>query len=605
MEKPKVKDIIAIEEELRTRVYSEVHKQFEEDEKFYELEFKSSLGLPQEVSGDGTVLPTARDLVDTAVDHTDIANMRVHVSKKAIKKGDEVADEMMRKFYLGVAYRTNVESPISPWRVAAKHYWNLGVGVLKTLWDADKWPDKPLRGDDEIDKTYNARIEEWQGKTELSVPILIQAVHPSFYMPDPNHIEPQFVIQSEERPVYAIRKNYPLWKEKKSYSPTDKVRWIEWWDEEWKCYIVDGEYIIRHNGGVVRHNYGFIPYTQMDTGLGNYDSEGSIKNRWVGINRYSRDVLISESRNYSIRDIILKSGAWPWYAAKDDQNGAKIQALKDMSIGYGQIVPLNGITLEKMAPDIPSDALRIQQMMSSDILASHAAPRSVRGMSEQGVRSGADRRLLLAEAGTRYSYATQAFQYGTAKALINCAKLFKNVIPGDVRLWAKTPRDNFDVIIKKEDMKEPFMCDVEFSPISEEDEYRRHDDLRLLVQGLALPPKWAWSRMPDVDPNEIEKMVEEEKFKNDPNIQGVKSQYIAQRLQLALQQKQNAQQLAVQTARPQMMGGPGRMTTHLPQQMVQGSPTQTQAERAKQSGQANVPLNPGQGEGGGGANYVR
>ena len=143
--KPKIEDIIKLEEKLSNDVYGEVHRLFKTDEQFYELDFAELLNLPEEIEDTSTILPTGRDMVDAAVDHTDINNARVYTSRKGMKKIDDEAAEMFRKFCLGLIYRTNTESPISPWRVAAKHFWLYGVNWYKTLWDADMWPSKPSK----------------------------------------------------------------------------------------------------------------------------------------------------------------------------------------------------------------------------------------------------------------------------------------------------------------------------------------------------------------------------------------------------------------------------------------------------------------------------
>ncbi len=57
--------------------------------------------------------------------------------------------------------------------------------------------------------------------------------------------------------------------------------------------------------------------------------------------------------------------------------------------------------------------------ITSDIIAGHAATRSTRGMSEQGVRSSIDRRLMMAEGGMKYAYSRDSFKNGMAKVFIN------------------------------------------------------------------------------------------------------------------------------------------------------------------------------------------
>lgn len=617
MEKPSVDEIIALEKKLREDVYGEAHNEFRDDEKYYELDFNELLGLPTEVSGDGTVLPTARDLVDTAVDHTDISNARVFANKKSLitkpesTKTEDESAEMMRKFGLGLIYRTNTESPISPWRVGAKHFWAYGVCWFKDVWDADMWPDKPSQKKGESDEVYAERIEKWQGETELTIPIILRAINPINILPDPNHIEPQFIIESHEKAYYAISKNYPNWSNPKGKGITNTVKWIEYWDETYKCFLADGEPVIKYGDGVIKHKYGFIPYVEIDSGLGNVDSNGSFKARWVGLLRYIRELLISESRDYSIADIILKKGAWPWYAGEDDQDGAKIRKMTTIDAYYGNIQDFTGIKLTKMQPELPPDYLRVHQALTADILASHAAPRSVRGMSETGVRSGADRRLLMAEAGMRYAHSKDAFQYGTARVLNNCAKLLKYVLPGPVRLWAKTPRDEFDTIIKKELMKEPFAYHVEFAPISEEDEYRRHDDLIRMLQVGLTTKKWSRQQMSNVDALAMEE--DEEKEKIGMGLAEVKQQYINDAWMRATAQKQAAENLRAmgqqvpqgmppQGIPPQGMAPPGGMTTGVPQVAPPGSAQQQQNILRQQRSQA--PIAPGQGQGGGGRRWA-
>ena len=81
--KPEPGDIEKLVTALEYEPYSEIQTKFEEDERFYELNFQDLLQLPDEYRRQGIVLPTARDMVDTYVDHIDISNARVYVNKKS------------------------------------------------------------------------------------------------------------------------------------------------------------------------------------------------------------------------------------------------------------------------------------------------------------------------------------------------------------------------------------------------------------------------------------------------------------------------------------------------------------------------------------------
>jgi len=216
--------------------------------------------------------------------------------------------------------------------------------------------------------------------------------------------------------------------------------------------------------------------------------------------------------------------------------------------------------------------------------------------------------LVLAEAAARYQYSEEAFKHGTSKVLTNCARLMKNVVPGDIRVWAKTPSDSFDIEIKKEKMREPFTCYVEFAPISEEDEYRRHDDLERLVVSGIVSRQWARTQMSNIDPVAMEIEEEKEKLKNDPNIQTVVAQYVGGRLAQAISQRSAAEGLtaglppvAAPMGTPQggQQGGiPRQMAPPITERPPIGSAEKLQTELA--SLRSNKPMKPQQGIGGGG-----
>ena len=40
-----------------------------------------------------------------------------------------------------------------------------------------------------------------------------------------------------------------------------EIEWTEYWDDNYRCYLVDGEPVKRPGGAVVAHGYGCIPYS--------------------------------------------------------------------------------------------------------------------------------------------------------------------------------------------------------------------------------------------------------------------------------------------------------------------------------------------------------
>ncbi len=610
---PTVEEIISLHTRCST-IYGGLQNQFKEDEQYYELDFRELLNLPEEFKGEGVVLPTARDMVDACVDHTDVTNARVFVNRKgtSLISADEV--EMMRKFYLGLIHRTTVESSISPWRTSSKHYWLYGLAVMKTVWDADRWVDKPEQKTDESENDYAGRIDEWRSESTQSIPIVIQAVNPFTIMPDPYEGGGRFVFETRTELVFDVASKYPRWGNPEGKTADKEVTHISFWTPHYRCELYDGEPVLKVKGGVAEHAYGFIPYILIDTGLGNVAHDNDPKKRYVGVLRYIRDLCVSESRNYSINDVVLKRNAYPWFTIEGDN--AEAVTVINQRYGVGNKLP-RGTKIVQQTPQIPSQAIQQHLAITSDYIAAHAAPNVIHGLGESGVRSGADRRQIIAEAATRYQYSSEAFRNGTAKVLTNCAKLMKNVIPGDIRVWAKTPMDEFDIEIKKDKMKEPFTCYVEFAPVSEEDEYRRHDDLERLAQTGIVTRKWARTQMSNVDPIAMELDEEIEKLKVDPAFQQIITQYATGKLMEALTKRSQAESLEnPPPAMPQEMtqgvpqggivpsqnitqqGVPRQMISPIPQVAPLGSAEDLRNKLEQM--RSKTPVNPIQGMGGGG-----
>ena len=566
--KPSVEAILDLYTATKSRYTSSgIIEQWEDDEALYELDFLSELLLPTEFASEGTILPTARDLVDTCTDQTDISNVRVWVNRKGESTKAEEEQELLRKFGLGIIYRNNIEANIAPLRVAAKHYWMHGQTIIKTVWDADRWLDRPEQKTGESEESYAARIDEWRSTHHDSIPIVMQAVHPKNIMLDPFYDGGMFVFETRKELCFNVENMFPGWTNPDKKKVSDTVEHISFWTKDFRCELYDKEPVLKTL--VAKHTYGFIPYVSIDSGLGNLTSDNDLKKRYVGILRYIRDILISESRDYSVGDIILKKSAFPWGYLKGKNTGA----VTKIDQKFGSYTPLpDDVEIVDMAPKVPPDALLTWLGVASSYLSSHAAPNSIRGMGEKGVRSGTDRQQIIAAASTRYQYSNEAFKNGVAKVLSNCARIMKNVVPGDINVWARTPTDEFDIVIKKDKIHEPFTFYVEFSSQNEEDEYRRHDDLERLYKSGLVTKKWARKQMSNVDPIALELEEEVEKLINDPMIQQIQAQVLAGKLMEVMAKQQAAKDAKNSVTSPPGMPMPGIQTAPQGMPITGGEP---------------------------------
>jgi len=603
--KPTISDIMELYKDTENR-YNEsgVFDKFEEDERYYELGFKADLKLPKDFADQAIVLPTARDMVDTCVDYTNIDNVIVKVPILKDKPADKVRAEILRKFGYGVLYRNNVESSIAPLRIAAKHYWLHGLTIIKTVWDADRWVDKPERKEDESENEYNNRIDEWRSEHHDSIPIITQAVSPRCIMLDPSYDGQGFVFETREELVYNVKQRYPQWKNNNGKKITEKVKHVSYWDNNYRCELFDDEPILKVAGGVAKHSYGFIPYVSIDSGLGNISADNDLSKRYVGILRYMLDLLRSESRDYSLADILIAREILTGGFLEGD----RANEVTEFSVKYGEINRLPpGVKFTPYEPKLPPAELGQHLGLSSDYISAHAAPRSTRGLSEAGVRSGSDRRLIQSQAAQRYQYSNQAFRHGVAKVLSNCARVMKNVVPGDIEVWAKTPNDEFDQPIKKDDLKEPFVFYVNFSSESDEEKYRLHDDLERLVSSGIYPVDFAREQLPNVDTERLKRMEQKQVIQKSDAVQQILVQATAGKLAQALQGVELAQQpppppQQQPQGQPQPM--PGNMTQGIPNIAPLGSGQDLQNQLRNQRSQTPMSATQGRGINAGGARYA-
>lgn len=585
--------------------FGSLHANMRTAEKYYELAFKELLGLPTEYADQGVVLPTARSNVDTFADYINIDNARVSISRRDETKDGRESAEQLQKFGMGMIYMTNVQGVVSPWRAAAKHYPLYGLCVFKTVFSADRWPDKPERKKRESDEAYTDRLSKWMNEREGAMPILIQAVNPLTLYFDTATMGETWVIERYEKPLADVLWQYKGWTNPKNrkLEKRDKVDCINYCDRDYRCVLLDGEPVLKVKGGVASHGYRFTYYTLIDAGLGNIDSTGDLSKRFVGINDYLHDVLISESRDYSIVDVVVAKNGMPGGWLEGDRAG-EVKNF-DSSFGAVNLLP-QGVTYHPFEPTMAPDQVTQHFSISRDIIDGFAIPRSLRGQSESGVRSGADRRQILAAAQYRLRYSEMAFKNRTAEVLNKCARILKNVVPGDIRVFAHTPADEFDDVIDKKKIQEPINYHVEFAPVSEEDEYRRHDDIERLHQGLELPLDWCWKQISTVNVRDAKRMRLKGQVRQTPAYQQMISMYVGAKAQEAMTARLGAEALVSGSPSPVPGASPSpQQGQQQPQMAGMVAPVRqvpplgsAQAIQARlQQMRSQTPMNPGQGRG--------
>jgi hypothetical protein len=532
MEKPTKKFIFDRLAELHT-LYSRRNILFDLDDLYYELLFRDKLGLPEEYKDDGVVLPTARDIIDAGTNHISTVYARFFRPMRGTDTAAKEQAEMLRKFDTAMFYRTKIESDTSQWRVAAKHGCIYGMWCFESLYDESKVPDEPEQEANESEEDFKLRMDIYNGELYDVLPIGIRAVHPRNVYPDPNG---EFMIIEETKTIGQVRSEWPEWKAPvvgvttASTGSTQDIVQVSFFNKRYRAIYVSSEPVLVAGDaeGVIAHDYGFVPYVVGYSGLGNLSKSARPELKAVGLIRYLQNLLRSESFAYSVYNIIIKAHSWPITFV----SGPGAAAMANIKLKFGKIYEKPpGVTIEDYVKSAPPEIVMQHMEYTNAILAASAAPRSVRGLPEAGVRSGTDRAQIISEARLKYDSIMEQLQLSTAKVMSNCTKIAERVVPEDFHIWARTPDEEFDFRIDRSKIKHHYTTFVEFTPISAEEEARRHADMENLVKtGIISTTTGRRRYMSHIDPEAEDIRVEAEKLRNDPAIRQVLGQIVAQEL---------------------------------------------------------------------------
>jgi len=122
-------------------------------------------------------------------------------------------------------------------------------------------------------------------------------------------------------------------------------------------------------------------------------------------------------------------------------------------------------------------------------------------------------------------------QLSTAKVMSNCTKIAERVVPEDFHIWAKAPDEEFDFRIDRSKIKHHYTTFVEFTPVSPEEEARRHADMINLVKAEVMSPSTGRRRyLSHIDPEAEDIRVEANKLRNSEPVVQVMAQMVASEL---------------------------------------------------------------------------
>lgn len=483
-----LKDVKDLKGEM-VSFYSKLHSDMLTDEKFHDLDIEHLLNLPQKFNTQGVILPTAREIVETAVDHISPTNRRIDVPRRSSAKAAANQAKLIRRFYAALLTFLEDGPPVSPYREITKHLSVWGISIVKFVYDQSKWMDEPPASDKE-------KREDWRNFQATTMPFTLQVLHPSELLFDPWHDPPEWGIQVSKKYVGEIMNTYPDWENKNSLKKTTQIEVVEFWSNSQRSVTIQGRPGLRDD--VVEHGWGTHPYIIGSSGLGIDGSEHKPEKRFVGILRYLQGILLSESRNYSIADIVMKTGAWPVRVAM----GERANEMPAMHLEYGQVYPMPpGIEIKELTPELPPQMVFQHLALANNIISAAAAPRVVRGGQNPGTRAGFQQQLAIGEARLRYAPLAEATERMLRMICVKSGIYMEKVVPGPVSLGAGASQEEFKTI-KGSNFNGHHSVKVKVNVLAPEDEVRKQQSvINLVAAGLMSPQMAIESLFPQVDPN--------------------------------------------------------------------------------------------------------
>ncbi len=255
-----VAEILELKEELLNH-YGPARHITKQAKDYYDLKLKNQ--PTPSVQFPAYVPPTARAVIDKAVDHVIVGNPVVTVPRrKETNEAQEQADKL-EHFYTAFLRRLDAQQKEPLLRTAAKFGLLCGMFAIKgPLWNRHIAGVQPKRKQGEGAKAWESRQSAYKSRQRYTLAVYAQAIDPTTVLLSPGNYPPQYVIEVTKKSPRYLKERWNI------DAASDEAEWIEYWDKDTKCYICEGRAV----KGPEENIYGYIPYLVGYSGLG-YASE--------------------------------------------------------------------------------------------------------------------------------------------------------------------------------------------------------------------------------------------------------------------------------------------------------------------------------------------
>jgi hypothetical protein len=383
---------------------------------------------------------TGHSIINVATDHVDVNNISIDVPSSPRSRARA---ERIKKFYQGVWL--SIKQPVL--RTAVRQSFLYGTSFIKTMFEADKWPEAPLLeeyADNEAD--YKAALEHFMDLRCITWPINVEVINPQRLIWDDSRAGMKWVMEFSQKNAREVKQRYPEWAGRTDSS--GMTRWAEYWDEEWCVYLADDEIV----WGPYKHGYGFRNYTQILPVHSYSFSDGAPQQRYVGILNPAHDLLDEEARLIAQIGAIVRTTAWRTLDFSGPPGLAQKAAEEYELFGGKNIIPpgvsVNLSPMGQVPPDLGDQLARVQNYIEQTTF-----PNVIRGVRPRGVSAGFPMSILAGMGRLVFQGVADGLRHAVEEVNSNFAKLVENKIKGRITVYARSDVQSFDQTIEPNDIR--------------------------------------------------------------------------------------------------------------------------------------------------------
>ena len=435
-EAPTLDYMLSLFQEYR-RYYNPFHQQCMLEEDYY----NGRRNVPAPDGIDAVWPASAAGIVNVATDHVDVNNLSIDVPSSP-RNRDRA--ERLKKFYQGAWM--NIKKPVL--RTAVKQSFLYGIAFIKTMFAAERWPDAPAMNEFDDPTDYKQALMDFMDLRCITWPIEVNVVQPTNIIWDDSKARMKWCMEFYNRPTRDLKYRYPEWVSLSDSGQGGMTEWIEYWDEEWCCYIADKQIV----WGPFKHGYGFLPYSPIIPANSFTFEDRAPQDRYKGILHPAHNQLDEEARLITQIGAIVRTTA---YRTLDFQ-GPRAQteeAADNYELFGGKNVLPAGVSVQasplvNVPPDIGNQLARIQSYIEQVTF-----PNVIRGVRPRGVSAGFGISVLAGMGRLVFQGTADGLRHSIEQVNSNFARLVENKVRGRITVHARTEVHNFDQAITPDDIR--------------------------------------------------------------------------------------------------------------------------------------------------------